>query len=237
VTEADWLACKKPSAMLAFLRGKAAPRRFRLFTVACVRRVEHLLTDPRSRAAVAVVERYAEGMATPEEMHDAYGRARAAAKAAWDATGRRTADPDALAAAHHAAEAARAAAEAACEESAVAASAVAAATACNAYAGDPAFDGHIAAEHQAQCHLLRCVFGNPFRPPSALDPAVLEANGGAAVKLAQQIYEERALERLPELARALEQAGCADAELLGHLRAPGPHALGCWAVDLVLGKE
>jgi hypothetical protein len=237
VTEAEWLACKKPSAMLAFLRGRAAPRKFRLFTVACVRRVEHLLTDPRSRAALEVVERYAEGLATPEEMHDAYGHARAAAKAAWDATGRLTGDADALAAAHQAAESARAAAEAACEESAVAASAVAAAAAWNAYAGDPAFDSHIAAEHEAQCRLLRCVFGIPFRPPPALDPAALEENAGAAVKLAQRIYEERAFGQLPDLARALQEAGCDDADLLGHLGAPGPHVLGCWALDAALGRS
>jgi hypothetical protein len=36
---------------------------------------------------------------------------------------------------------------------------------------------------------------------------------------------------------ALERAGCTDAELLGHLRGPGPHVRGCWAVDLVLGKS
>jgi hypothetical protein len=35
---------------------------------------------------------------------------------------------------------------------------------------------------------------------------------------------------------ALEDAGCTDADLLGHLRGPGPHVLGCWAVDLVLEK-
>jgi hypothetical protein len=39
------------------------------------------------------------------------------------------------------------------------------------------------------------------------------------------------------LADALEDAGCIDADLLGHLREPGPHVLGCWAVDLVLGKS
>jgi hypothetical protein len=39
------------------------------------------------------------------------------------------------------------------------------------------------------------------------------------------------------LADALEDAGCSDAGLLGHLRSPGPHVRGCWALDLVLGKE
>jgi hypothetical protein len=37
-------------------------------------------------------------------------------------------------------------------------------------------------------------------------------------------------------ADALEDAGCTDADLLGHLHGPWPHVRGCWAVDLVLGK-
>ena len=36
---------------------------------------------------------------------------------------------------------------------------------------------------------------------------------------------------------ALEEARCDDEALLSHLRSPGPHVRGCWALDLVLGKE
>jgi RNA-directed DNA polymerase len=36
------------------------------------------------------------------------------------------------------------------------------------------------------------------------------------------------------LADALEENG-ASGELLEHLRSPGPHVRGCWALDLVLG--
>lgn len=52
--------------------------------------------------------------------------------------------------------------------------------------------------------------------------------------------------RLAILADALEEAGCSPSHpphklsgsnLLGHLRSPGPHVKGCWAVDLILGKE
>jgi hypothetical protein len=38
-------------------------------------------------------------------------------------------------------------------------------------------------------------------------------------------------------ADALEDAGCTDAELLAHLRGPGPHVRGCSARNLVLSKE
>jgi hypothetical protein len=61
------------------------------------------------------------------------------------------------------------------------------------------------------------------------------------VQLAQVAYDERNLpswELDPaRLADALEEAGCADADILSHLRGPGPHVRGCWAVDLLLGKE
>ena len=48
---------------------------------------------------------------------------------------------------------------------------------------------------------------------------------------------QRAFERLPILADALEEAGCTDAAILGHLRGPGPHVRGCWVIDLLLGKK
>jgi hypothetical protein len=61
--------------------------------------------------------------------------------------------------------------------------------------------------------------------------------------LASVAYEDRALPsgeldpaRLSVLADALEDAGCTDPDLLGHLRSAGPHVRGCWVVDLILGK-
>ena len=67
------------------------------------------------------------------------------------------------------------------------------------------------------------------------------ANSGADrapnAKLAQGIYDDRAFDRLPVLADALEEAGCTNAEILAHCREPGPHVRGCWALDLLLGKE
>ncbi len=84
--------------------------------------------------------------------------------------------------------------------------------------------------------LLRDLFGNPFRPPCPLGASVRRWNGGAAERLAGAIYEGGRFEDLPVLADLLEEAGCCDADLLGHLRGPGPHAKGCWAVDLILNR-
>jgi hypothetical protein len=58
-----------------------------------------------------------------------------------------------------------------------------------------------------------------------------------ALALARTAYEERRFEDLPLLADALEEAGCTDEAILSHLRGPGPHVRGCWALDLVLGRS
>lgn len=56
------------------------------------------------------------------------------------------------------------------------------------------------------------------------------------VKLARAIYDERAFERMPILADALEDAGCHNPDILEHCRGPGPHVRGCWVVDILLEK-
>ena len=81
---------------------------------------------------------------------------------------------------------------------------------------------------------LHDVFGNPFRPVS-LSPSWLAWNDGAP-KLAQVIYNDRAFDRLPLLADALEDAGCTDAAILSHCREPGEHVRGCRVVDMLLGR-
>ncbi len=85
---------------------------------------------------------------------------------------------------------------------------------------------------------LRHIVGNPFRP-AALDRDRLRPDcwDDAWPDLAQRAYEDRDWGLLPILADALLDAGCEDERILSHLRSPGPHARGCWALDLVLGKE
>ena len=88
-------------------------------------------------------------------------------------------------------------------------------------------------EEASQCDLLRETFGNPFRP-ATVDP---EWRTSDVLALGRGIYEDRAFERMPILADALMDAGCADEQVLAHCRSEGPHVRGCWVVDLVLGKE
>jgi hypothetical protein len=92
-------------------------------------------------------------------------------------------------------------------------------------------------ERRFQATLLRCIFGNPFEPSPIIDSSWLSWNDGTAARLAQAIYEDRAFDRLPILADALEEAGCDNPDILTHCRGQGEHVRGCWAVDLLLGKE
>ncbi len=227
MTESDWRACQEPQKMLASLRdsGKLSERKVRLFAVACCRLFWRLSPPEHSGAAALVSERYADGLATKGELKAARKRARSCEAAA--------ARLDAYQAATGAASAA--------------ASAVWWLT--NGYQGpDPivaAYTAHTRAgnrlvdeQSREQAALLRDIFGPlPFRPVT-LPPSVRTWNDGCVVQLATSIYEDRdfSSERMGVLGDALEEAGVSEAEVLAHLRSPGPHCRGCWAVDLVLGK-
>jgi hypothetical protein len=272
MTESEWLTCKEPAAMLAWLNAftdsiygyspekgrkptekgrKPSDRKLRLFAVACVRQCWPLLADARSRRAVEVAERYAEGQATERELT-------AARNAATEVHGGLPSNE-----ARHC-----------CVSEAMFAAEIIARP-----------QDAIAAPQKAA--ILRCIVGNPFRP-GALG---LCGHWGGAYRVAEDaaratarsIYDDRRFEDLPILADALEEAGCTDAALLGHCRAtkipgvrrcpcggeyvplkkdtlpmlsqcsrcradgpfwhdvhagvPAPHASGCWAIDLILGKE
>ena len=80
---------------------------------------------------------------------------------------------------------------------------------------------------------LEELLGNPFRPV-AFDPAWRTE---AVVGIARGIYNDRAFERMPILADALQDAGCEHPDILTHCREPGTLVRGCWVVDLVLGKS
>jgi hypothetical protein len=90
------------------------------------------------------------------------------------------------------------------------------------------------AHERAMCERIRDIFGNPYRPVET-NPAWLTST---VVALARGIYDEKAFDRLPILADALQDAGCESADVLDHCRdAKQVHVRGCWVVDLILGKE
>jgi hypothetical protein len=91
-------------------------------------------------------------------------------------------------------------------------------------------------ERKWQTGVLRDIIPTPFCPIT-INPTLLAKNNSGARKIAQSIYDDRAFDRMPILADALEEAGCTDAVILNHCRQPGEHFLGCWIVDSILGKR
>ena len=84
------------------------------------------------------------------------------------------------------------------------------------------------------CSLVREVFGNPFRRVK-----VNRAwRTSTVVALTKGLYDEKAFDRMPILADALQDAGCDSDDILNHCRDPNQlHVRGCWVVDLVLGNS
>lgn len=208
MTEEEWLKCIDPQPMLEFLRGRASGRKPRV-------------SERKIRLfAVACSRRIWDRI-------DALGR-RAVDVAEMFADG--LAGPDEMRAARLACQGAggQAAWYAAATNSTIAARNAA----LSAQAG-AAMLGTEADEIRAQAKLLREIVGDPFRPLS-VDPAWLTPG---VVNLAQATYDERAFDRMPELAGELEKAGCDNDNILAHCRAPGLHVRGCWVIDLLLGKS
>jgi hypothetical protein len=233
MTEAEWQACTDPQPMLDFLRGRVSERKLRLFAAACCRRAWHLLFHEWSRRAVEAAERSADGTLEEEELARAASAAGSAAL--YQLAGPLPTSAGALR------SAAFAALNAAHDDPHTAADNAAANVASAAYHAATAAGLLVAAAaHQAEraalARLVMEVFGNPFRP-TPVAASVLRWNGGRVPKLALAIYEGRRFDDLPVLADALEEAGCDNEKVLGHLRGPGPHVRGCHVLDLILGRE
>jgi hypothetical protein len=227
--EQSWLYSTTPHSLLLLLKRKRLPRLRRLFAVACCRRVLGEMPDPESRTAVEVAERYADDLASREELEEAFQAAQQVAlrriercqtvpvpeqPAAWNewrlayaaqltcaASGTDEASEELLKRARH---------------------------------QGVAFEDQ---ERKAQSDLIRDVFGNPFRPLPAIAPEWLAWREGTVVTLARAAYDERAFDGMPILGDVLEEAGCTDSALLTHCRQPLEHARGCWVLDLLLGKR
>jgi hypothetical protein len=241
MTEAEWLECTEPAPMLNFLGEQVSERKRRLVVCACCRHIWHLLTDRRGREAVEVAEQYADGKVNMRKMRiaqkklieriDAVERihavSRSSSRTLFNALVAAI-DPASLSpenfwqsirVTQHAAG--WAAWEVTPEDTAKRREVIASAE---------------AEERIFQSRIIRDICGNPFHP-SSVSPIWLLWNDGAVRCVTHVIYEERAFDRMPILADALEDAGCDNAEILAHCRGPGPHVRGCWVVDLLLGKN
>jgi hypothetical protein len=251
MNENDWRECSNPERLLVYWYEKGhdigeSERKMRLLAVACCRRIWHLLPAPQ-RLAVEAAERVAEGDTLTDEeeirladsvedgegfsvygpvasaathaiyasfidfrIHRVFGGA--ASAVAWSEVLAQR--PDLLGDEGSLRELMRTGPEA---------------------LGPPlaeAFTFLRGRELKEQCRLVEELYGDLFHGV-ALDTAWLTS---PVVALARAIYEERRFADLPILADALQEAGVTEPNILGHCRSAGPHFLGCWVVDLLLGK-
>lgn len=239
MTEQEWLASDEPHKMLNFLRSKTSDRKQRLFAVACCLRVWSSLKHDAFRKALESAEKFADGRVSQDTMTEA----RQAALAVFvELHGNDNGPAAALSAAGIPAQPDSSTGEW-WEDEFDRGDPLAPALLTSTHAARAAADEQgqslatarpaMYAEYRTQAAVARCIFGNPFSTV-AVDSAWLTST---VIALAQAIYEHRAFDRLPILADALEEVSCTSADVLSHCRGPGPHARGCWVVDLLLGKE
>jgi hypothetical protein len=221
MTEDEWLKSTAPSTILNSNVAPSSERKLRLFACACCRQIWDRLPDESSRSAVECAERFADRLASTDELQISYRLARELSTAC-----RRTNIDDPL-------QYTLLAAADTCYSSAHSAANTVVADAAWQSPPDEFWGFTRRSEKIAQSELLRDIFANPFRPVS-FDSRWRTSD---TLGLARGIYEDRAFDRMPILADALMDAGCDDVAILEHCRRPGPHVRGCWVVDLVLGKE
>jgi hypothetical protein len=244
MNETKWLDGADVRGMLQLLLKNSSERKLRLFAVACCQSILPYLHDERGRKAILAAESYADGVSTVAELRRAASIAQlAAVRCNTVNLGRAEVDSvpvRLLQFALHAAHAttnrsavwryATPAHVAACQTSELVASGL-------KFVPNPGGGrlGRPASkrDRHRQARLLRDIFGNPFRPV-AFDSHWRTSD---VIGLANAIYDDKVFERMPILADALMDAGCENEDIIGHCRGPGPHARGCWVVDLVLGKE
>ncbi len=228
MTEEEWLKCTEPMRMLEFLREKTSDRKFRLFAVACCRRVWHLVSDEECKRATEVAERFADNLATKNELRVARKRAMRVKVAT------RSEDSARALAVSTSFKSAYGAAYSGYLNGVYALATVSFVG--NYPANRSAFEEFIKVRDEGlrgACSLIREVWTNPFRPVT-LDPSWLTPTVAA---LAQSIYTSRSFDQMPVLADELEKSGCDNAKILEHCRGTCVHVKGCWAIDFLLAKE
>ena len=233
MTVDKWLACTDSVPMLEYAIGRLPARKVRLFACCLGRMFWDLLEDKRSRKAVVVAERFADGLATERDRRAAETAAETASRRLY-----KEADPtmDEGSEASLVLRAAYLATHVTREEPFGVRTTAGSYYLLDRFAEASFISGRarpLNVAYRVQADLLRDITGNIFRPV-VLDRGALPP---LAAPMAETMYEERCFDDMPILADAHEDAGCDNADILAHCRGPGPHVRGCWVVDLLLGKE
>jgi hypothetical protein len=211
--------------LAALADDQVSDRKRRLFAIAYLSRFWDRLEDPRSRRALEVAARFADGLATEQDRRlvefDAYeahaemrdARFGGESLVPWTWQGDLLTRAAALVVSHglyYAEDAAD-------------------------YARRSLGGENEREEDAVQVSILRDILGPT--PAPRIDPLWLVANDSAVAQLARCIEAERAFDLMPILADALEDAGCDARVILDHCRGRGTHGPGCWVLDALLGKS
>ncbi len=213
LTEEEWFASHNARDMIRHLGGRLSDRKSRLLSCAIARLVWDVLLDERSRNAVEVAERSADGNTSVYELELAEKQANEVA----------TRDHERQLPQH---QHFRAIAAKMCAITKPNAAGV-----CHFVVGFSQGGENLLTR---TANLVRDIAGNPFRPV-IFSPAWRTSD---AVALARTMYEAREFSAMPILADALQDAGCDSDDILNHCRDTAQvHVRGCWVIDLVLGKQ
>jgi hypothetical protein len=246
VTEVEWLECQDPEEFIRSLDPNRHARQLLLFYVAVCDRLAHLFVHEDTQQAIAFFRAAVDHPMTAEQWEEAHTLA---------SSGSRGMTPSDQPAPISASQRALEFAADAMMSVAVAAhpltdvgrkwdyhGAAVKDLACSLSYGRYPGDRPVASvepirpdptEYAEQMCVLRDLIHNPFSTV-AFD---VGWRTSTVESLARLISESQDFSPMPILADALEEAGCDNAEILNHLRGPGPHVRGCWAVDLARAKE
>lgn len=217
MTQKEWLTCTDTQSLwespYLWRSDCASERKYRLFAVACTRRLWSRFEIAACRRAVEVSEHYADGLG--------YGRrVRGGGKEIEALTEQCTLSDDdhwllGIAASHSWDRSYRLAGQVSAD--------------CVHVLGQ-SFNGP---EEQAQCDIIRDLFPGPTHAVSA----DFAWHAPEVLLIARRMYDSRDFSAMPVLADTLQAIGCNDPLVLAHCRNVGAHVRGCWVVDLLLGKE
>lgn len=245
MNEDDWLTGTDFAAHVRFGADRLSPRRRRLLAVAFCRAAGDLSQHPDLTDALDVVERFADELVAPAEVervrqrcrvvaqqaHETYVRTVDAGTGAGNALGAWIRNELAWAVANTAST--PFSVEGVGQQAAVAAATARSGIIDVVLRTSPEMSAALLDQHRVLRAVVWEVVGNPFRSPHF----VPEWRTDTVRALAQQMYDSRDFNAMPILADALQDAGCDNEGLLAHCREPGEHVRGCWALDLVLGRE
>lgn len=230
MTESEWWSATEPRLLVdwLFFDALASDRKLRLFAVACCDLLRHLVANPDVLAALDLAEAFAD-----ERIDEAV--LEVASRTLWEAYHARNNTHGCFEALSEEANDA----ECACLHTSLPEVSRDRDGHSDLYPRLPEAVGLVCRINSTPTSLghLTCLLHDIFGPLPFRDIAINPSWLTSDVQLlARGIYDDKAFDRMPILADALQDAGCDNEYILSHCRTEQTHVRGCWVIDLLLGK-